>query len=162
MRCAVLLVALVAASCGDATPYELAGPSAVMPPLPAPSATGSWSGGLSMTLQSQRLGTPVTMSLTQTGDAINGWWSALAVAENRLLVGQDVGGDINGTVTASGAFTGTVTWDSERLGGGRCSGSSGISGAVTRGQILLNTASIPLSGCSAPTALAWNVTPGRF
>jgi hypothetical protein len=122
-------------------------------------ATGRWGGSLLVTLQGQRLGAPVILSLTHQGAAIRGWWSAQAMSEAGFMVGQDVLGDISGTVTSSGSFSGTVTWDSERAGGGRCTGSSGLSGTVTRGQIVLTAPSIPLGGCSAPTALQWNVTP---
>lgn len=156
MRLIVLLTCLLTAACGDATPYDLAGPSAVVPPLPAEfSVSGKWGGAVAVTIQGQHLSAPVAMSLDHQGTVIAGWWSALAVAGNAILVGQDVGGDIQGTVTA-GRFAGTVTWVSND---GQCYGSASLSGPITRGRLSLSASNIPLANCSAPSAFLLDVVP---
>jgi hypothetical protein len=154
--CVMMVLGTVA--CGG-TDYIPGGPSPVTPPVPALNVSGKWGGSFALTLQDQPFSTPVAMSLQQSGDAISGWWSALDVVENRFLAGQDVGGNITGTLTPAGAFAGTLTWDSPSRDGGRCAGAAGVSGSVVRGQFQMSAASLPLQGCVSPNALRWLVVP---
>lgn len=157
MKLLIPFFCLCLVGCSDAD-HILAGPSPVVQPLPAMNVSGRWDGQVSMSLGNQRIAAPVMLTLTQDGPSVTGWWSALALADIGIVVGQDVGGEVRGTLTGT-AFTGTVTWDSGRVSGGRCSGVSGIAGTVIRERVDLTAASIPLGGCQSPTTVTWIAIP---
>lgn len=157
MKLLLPLFCLCLVGCGEAE-HILAGPSAVVPPLPAMNITGRWDGQVTLLFVGQRVIAPVTLKLTQAGSSVTGWWSAQARTDIGIVAGQDAGGEVNGTLSGN-AFTGTVTWDSERVTGGRCTGVSGLSGTVTRERADLIAASVPLAGCQSPTTVTWVVIP---
>lgn len=99
------------------------------PPPPAQVATilGQWTGTLTFTFRGNRgfLTTPV--ELQQADRAVTGTWTV-------TTPGNDIRGEIGGTLTGEGAqtrFSGTVTWNSETVSGtGRCRGVATFTGAA--------------------------------
>ena len=161
MRWLLIVCAVASFACNNPE-YNLAGPSAVIPPASGVlNVTGRWDGGISLTINGQRLSAPVVLKLEQSGSSVTGTWSALSVAHvdggPGFLVGQDVQGEIRGGVTNSGTLSGTLTWDSARSDGGRCAGAGTVSGTTSGGQMQLSAPSLSMAGCTAPSALTWSV-----
>jgi hypothetical protein len=149
MRWAVLFLALLGSGCADSNPYLPAGPSSVIPPLPAPQLSGQWGGGVFITAQGERLSGAVLVNLQQSGAALSGSWSNVGITTLGFYAGSGTGGTISGTVTPFGAdlqFSGTVTWDSNN---GACRGEGAFT-AHTQNRdevIVLIAPTLTMRGC---------------
>jgi hypothetical protein len=106
--CVVAPLIVMLAACGGTAATE---------PTPPVTASGTWTGNLESTNFGQQ---GVTLTLTQTGNAVGGTWATPAL---------NMSGSVSGTLT-SGAFSGSLTLATPSATGGTCSGTASVTGSV--------------------------------
>jgi hypothetical protein len=108
------------------------------------SLAGAWSGTWSFSSGGAIVTDNVTMTVTQTGTAVGGQWTATGGA----------GGTI--AFTAGSEFTGTASISQTLIIGGNCSANTTISGTATQSQIKFTL------GTLTPTGLCQWSTGNQF
>lgn len=142
-----LIALLAAAGCGDGSPYELAGPPSVVPPLRA-NIAGRYTGTLTFLTEGQRRTLSITVRIHQNGQAFEGEWATL------------LDGTVTGTVAGvldslevPTTLSARWTLDAPTINGGRCRGSTLSEG--TGPPLAFSAASMPLSPCQSLENLRW-------
>lgn len=142
-----LLVASVAvAGCGDSTPYPLAGPSSVVPPLRA-NVSGRYTGTIAFRDDRGPNEIAITLRLVQTGLAFDGTWASFADGT--------ITGTVSGTLASADVPTSVTTrWTMDAPGSeGRCVGSVQADG--TAFPLVLSAPTWSLSGCVPLQDVRW-------
>lgn len=133
MCCALLL-----AACGGDAP---AAPSAAL------NLAGTWTGTWTFTSGGANVSDAVTMTLTQSGTAVGGPWSATGGAAGTV------------SFTPAADYTGTASISQTLLLGGNCSAQTTLTGTASSNQIRFTLGTLTPTGlCQWPTTHQFTFT----
>lgn len=123
----VAVFLLPAVSCGDSP----TAPSATQAEV---NVAGDWSGSWTFDVAGVAVADEVAVSLSQSGGAVTGSWSAVSGASGRI------------DFTATRQVSGTLTINQVTLGGGVCGGSTRVSGTAAADRIDITLEDLPSLG----------------
>ena len=128
LACAAAIGFGLLAACGDSPTDPGAGAQAEV------DVAGDWSGTWTFNAAGLSISDPVTVSLSQSGAAVTGSWSAQSGASGQIRF------------NATRQVTGTLTINQLLLGSVSCNGATTIQGTAAAARIDVTIAAIPPQG----------------